>query len=68
MKLLNKYICGLCFGVLILTATICVDETEPTKFATQSQVNASSAATEALTYAMPMYFNNVDEDILKDYN
>ena len=52
----------------MLTATSCVDETEPTKFANQSQVNASSAATEALAYAMPMYFNNVDEDILDDYN
>lgn len=68
MKLLNKYIYGLGFGALMLTATSCVDETEPTKFANQSQVNASSAATEALAYAMPMYFNNVDEDILKDYN
>lgn len=68
MKLLNKYICGLGFGALMLTATSCVDETEPTKFANQSQVNASSAATEALTYAMPMYFNNVDEDILDTYN
>ena len=64
MKLLNKYICGLGFGALMLTATSCVDETEPTKFANQSQVNASSAATEALAYAMPMYFNNVDEDVL----
>lgn len=68
MKLLNKYICGLGFGALMLTATSCVDETEPTKFANQSQVNASSAATEALAYAMPMYFNNVDEDVLNDYN
>lgn len=68
MKLLNKYICGLGFGALMLTATSCVDETEPTKFANQSQVNASSAATEALAYAMPMYFNNVDEDVLKTYN
>lgn len=68
MKLLNKYICGLGFGALMLTATSCVDETEPTKFANQSQVNASSAATEALAYAMPMYFNNVDEDILDTYN
>lgn len=68
MKLLNKYICGLGFGALMLTATSCVDETEPTKFANQSQVNASSAATEALTYAMPMYFNNVDEDVLNTYN
>mgnify|MGYP000470435779 CR=1 FL=1 len=64
MKLLNKYICGLGFGALMLTATSCVEETEPTKFANQSQVNASSAATEALAYAMPMYFNNVDEDLL----
>lgn len=68
MKLLNKYICGLGFGALMLTATSCVDETEPTKFANQSQVNASSAATEALAYAMPMYFNNVDEDVLNTYN
>lgn len=52
----------------MLTATSCVDETEPTKFANQSQVNASSAATEALAYAMPMYFNNVDEDIIDNYN
>lgn len=52
----------------MLTATSCVEETEPTKFANQSQVNASSAATEALTYAMPMYFNNVDEDLLGTYN
>ena len=68
MKLLNKYICGLGFGALMLTATSCVEETEPTKFANQSQVNASNAATEALTYAMPMYFNNVDEDLLDTYN
>lgn len=68
MKLLNKYICGLGFGALMLTATSCVEETEPTKFANQSQVNASSATTEALTYAMPMYFNNVDEDLLDTYN
>ena len=52
----------------MLTATSCVDETEPTKFANQSQVNASSAATEALAYAMPMYFNNVDQDALDTYN
>lgn len=68
MKLLNKYICGLGFGALMLTATSCVEETEPTKFANQNQVNASSAATEALTYAMPMYFNNVDEDLLYTYS
>lgn len=68
MKLLNKYICALGVGALMLTATSCVEETEPTKFANQSQVNASSAATEALAYAMPMYFNNVDEDILDEYN
>lgn len=68
MKLLNKYICALGVGALMLTATSCVEETEPTKFANQSQVNASSAATEALAYAMPMYFNNVDENILDDYN
>lgn len=53
---------------MMLTATSCVDETEPTKFANQDQVNASSAAIEALTYAMPMYVNNVDEDIIDDYN
>lgn len=52
----------------MLTATSCVDETEPTKFASQDQMNASSAATQALAYAMPMYFNNVDEDVLNDYN
>lgn len=51
----------------MLTATSCVDETIPTKFANQDQVNASSAAIEALAYAMPMYFNNVDEDIIDDY-
>lgn len=68
MKLLNKYICALGVGALMLTATSCVEETEPTKFANQSQVNASSAATEALAYAIPMYFNNVDEDILDEYN
>lgn len=68
MKLLNKFIYGLGLGTLMLSATSCVDETVPTQFANQDQVNASSAATEALTYAMPMYFNNVDEDVINDYN
>lgn len=47
-----------------LVSTSCVDETEPTHFATQEQASASSAATRALVYAMPAYFNHIDEDLI----
>lgn len=42
----------------------CIDETEPTTVATETQVGQSSAATEALTMAMPAYLTQVDEGML----
>ena len=42
----------------------CIDETEPTTVATETQVGQSSAATEALTMAMPAFLTQVDEGIL----
>lgn len=51
---------------IALVTTSCEDETEPTHFATQDQASASSAATRALVYAMPAYFNHIDESLIDE--
>ncbi len=59
MKKTYKYLLG--FGLVVLasmTATSCIDETEPTQVATTKQVGKSSSATKALLMAMPAYFNH----------
>lgn len=53
---------------IALVTTSCEDETEPTHFATQDQASASSAATRALVYAMPAYFNHIDESLIDEKN
>lgn len=68
MKRFHKYILGAALVSMSLVATSCVDETEPTHFATQDQASASSAATRALVYAMPAYFNHIDEDLIDKNN
>ncbi len=64
MRRFHKYILGASLMSVALVSTSCVDETEPTHFATQEQASASSAATRALVYAMPAYFNHIDEDLI----
>lgn len=68
MKRFHKYIFGASLLSIALVSTSCVDETEPTHFASQAQASASSASTRALVYAMPAYFNHVDEDLLDNNN
>lgn len=51
-------------GVVSLTG--CIEETEPTSVATESQIAQSSSATEALLMAMPAYFNDVNTSMVDD--
>ncbi|MBR1415841.1 MAG: RagB/SusD family nutrient uptake outer membrane protein [Prevotella sp.] len=64
MKRLNKIVFGL--GILLMglsSLSSCIEETEPTSYATTDQVAQSSSATEALLMAQPAYFNHLwDED------
>ena len=64
MKRFNHYIFAAGLAALSLTSlTSCIDETEPTQYATENQVKQSSSAAEALLSAMPAYFNTIwDED------
>lgn len=68
MKRFHKYILGASLLSIALVSTSCEDETEPTHFATQDQASASSAATRALVYAMPAYFNHIDESLIDEKN
>ena len=68
MKRFHKYILGASLLSIALVTTSCEDETEPTHFATQDQASASSAATRALVYAMPAYFNHIDESLIDEKN
>lgn len=60
MKKINRYIYVAGLLTMSLTSlTGCIDETEPTSYATQNQVQQSSSAAEALLSAMPAYFNTI---------
>lgn len=47
---------------LALVNTGCIEETEPTAYATTEQIERSSSATEALLMAQPAYFNHLWDD------
>lgn len=68
MKILHKYILGLSCLSAMFALTSCVDETEPTDFATQTQASASNASLKAMVYGMPASLNKVDEDLLDNNN
>ena len=58
MKRYNQVILGIGVAAVCLTSfTGCIDETQPTSIATETQVAASTSASEALVMAMPAYFN-----------
>ena len=53
-----------------MLTTGCIEETFPTNGVLQSQLQASSKATEALVWAMPAHFNTVgtvDTDLHFDW-
>lgn len=69
MKRISKY--AIYIGVALCGMTLptgCIDETEPTDIATEGQISQSSAATEALTQAMPAFLIDVDEDFATTRN
>lgn len=68
MKKLRKYMTGAALLALTFATTGCEDETFPTDRASQEQAEAAASATRALVYAMPAYFNQVDEDLLDNNN
>lgn len=68
MKRFHKYIMGAGLLALTLATTSCEDETFPTDRASQEQAAASASATRALVFAMPAYFNQVDENLLDNNN
>ena len=65
---MNKVLKSILFVGIAASTSVsfvsCIDETEPTTVATETQVGQSSAATEALTMAMPAFLTQVDEGIL----
>ena len=63
MKRYIKSILGISLATVCLsTVTSCIEETEPTAYATVDQVATSSSASEALEMAQPAYFNNLYDD------
>ena len=59
MKNIYKSILGVGLAAFCLTSfTGCIDETEPTNVATETQIAQSASATQALLMAMPAYFNH----------
>ena len=52
---------------LALVNTSCIEETEPTEYATQEQAERSSSATKAQAMAIPAQFGVMDEDYVDDY-
>lgn len=68
MKRFQKYILGGSLAFVALSMTSCEDETFPTSIATQEQASASPSATKSLVYAMPAYFNHVDQSLLDNNN
>lgn len=55
---ISKTIVGLCCAASLMT-TSCIEETFPTDAATEDQLSASAKATEALLWAMPAFFNDL---------
>lgn len=53
---------------LALANTSCIEETEPTSVATQTQAEQSSSATQAIAMAIPAQVGTMDEDYVDDYN
>lgn len=53
---------------LVLANTSCIDETEPTSVATQTQAERSSSATKAQAMAMPAQLNAMDDDYVDNNN
>lgn len=69
MKKINNSILSAGLALLSLTTfTGCIDETEPTDMATESQIGESSAAVEAMVMAMPAFFNNLNMDFYTPNN
>ena len=52
---------------LALVNTSCIEETEPTQYATQDQAERSSSATKAQAMAIPAQFGAMDDDYVDDY-
>ncbi len=59
MKNISKFILGACLASTVGMNTSCIEETFPTSGATQEQLGSSAKATEALLWAMPAFFNNL---------
>ena len=52
---------------LALVNTSCIEETEPTQYATQDQAERSSSATKAQAMAIPAQFGAMDDDYVDEY-
>lgn len=52
---------------LALVNTSCIEETEPTEYATQDQAERSSSATKAQAMAIPAQFGAMDDDYVDKY-
>lgn len=52
---------------LALVNTSCIEETEPTQYATQDQAERSSSATKAQAMAIPAQFGAMDDDYVDNY-
>ena len=52
---------------LALVNTSCIEETEPTEYATQEQAERSSSATKAQAMAIPAQFGVMDDDYVDNY-
>ena len=52
---------------LALVNTSCIEETEPTQYATQDQAERSSSATKAQAMAIPAQFGAMDDDYVDKY-
>jgi len=68
MKTIYKSIFGLCLCSMSVLVTGCIDETQPTDEATETQISTSSSATKALLMAMPAYLNAIDQDLIDNSN
>lgn len=73
MKKIKQSIWSAGLALLSLTSfTGCIEETEPTDMATETQIGESAAAVEGLVMAMPAFFNNLNMDFYSpnryDYN
>lgn len=68
MKKIYNMMLGVGSVVCLTSFTGCIDETMPTNIATQTQVQQSTSATDALLMAMPASLNKVNEDLLDNNN